>query len=80
MIFRRLYRRKMLRAFGPFVDASGIALLEKAAAETTEWQAFKSFLPLRLFHSEGEINTALSELARLARHYSRGPTDDQNSN
>lgn len=71
MIFRRLYRRRMLRQFGPFMDAAGLAALEKMGAEISEWRAFKALLPLKLVHSRDEVDAALSEVSRLARHYSR---------
>jgi hypothetical protein len=74
VIFRRLYRRKLFRLFGPpLMHASGVALLERHAAGISEWQALKSFLPLRWFHSQDEVAEALSEVARLAAHYSREP-------
>lgn len=73
MIFRWLYRRKMLRLLGPYMEESGIALLKKLAAETSEWQALKSFLPLRWFHSQEDINVAPSKAARMAEHCSREP-------
>lgn len=73
MIFRHLYRRKLLRLFGPFMDESGMALLQKKIAEVSEWQALKSLLPLRWFHSEDEIAVALSKVARMAEQYSREP-------
>lgn len=73
MIFRYLYRRKLLRLFGPFMKESDMALLEKQAAEISEWQALKSFLPLRWFHSQDEITIALSKVGRMAEQYSREP-------
>jgi hypothetical protein len=65
-----LYRRKLLRLFGPFMDASGMAFLEKQVAEISEWRALKSFLPMRWFHSQDEITDALSKVAR--KHDERG--------
>jgi hypothetical protein len=74
VIFRRLYRRKLLRLFGPpLIHPSDVALLEKLAAEISEWQALRSFLPMRWFHSQDEIADALSQVARLAAHCSREP-------
>lgn len=73
MIFRRLYRRRLFRLLEPYLDASGMILLERTAAETSEWKALKSFLPMRWFYSQDEVVDALLEVRRLAVHYSREP-------
>lgn len=73
MIFRRLYRRKLLRLFGPFMDASGILAIERIASELSEWQAFKALVPAEWLHSQEDIAVARQEVARLAKHYARDP-------
>ena len=65
MIFRYLYRRRMLEAFGRFIPASRI---NELTAGTSEWHAFKSFLPMRWFRTEDEIANGLLEVRRLARN------------
>jgi hypothetical protein len=65
MIFRYLYRRRWQKAFGRFIPAPKI---DEHIAGTSEWQAFKSFLPLRWFHTEDEIANSFSELRRLSLH------------
>lgn len=63
MIFRYLHRRRILKAFGRFIPA---AKIEEHFARTSEWQALKSFLPPRWFHTEDEIASGFLELRRLA--------------
>jgi hypothetical protein len=63
MIFRYLHRRRMLKTFGRFIPA---AKIEELFARTSEWQALKSFLPPRWFHTEDEIASGFLELRRLA--------------
>ena len=65
LIFRYLYRRRMLEVFGRFIPASRI---NELTAGTSEWHAFKSFLPMRWFRTEDEIANSLLEVRRLARN------------
>jgi len=63
MIFRYLYRRRMLEAFERFILASRI---NELTAVTSEWHAFKSFLPMHWFRTQDEIANSLLEVRRLA--------------
>jgi hypothetical protein len=55
----------MLRAFGRFVPA---ARINELTSDTSEWEALKSFLPMRWFHAEDEIANSLMEVRRMALH------------
>ena len=65
LIFRYLYRRRMLEVFGRFIPASRI---NELTAGTSEWHAFKSFLTMRWFRTEDEIANSLQEVRRAARN------------
>jgi len=66
MIFRMLYKRRLVRLFGRYVNASGLALLDKHASEISEWKALRFLLPIRWFHSDEEIANALMQVQRMA--------------
>jgi hypothetical protein len=69
VIFRNLYRRRLVAQFGKFVDPPVLEEMLATVAKT-EWQAFKSFLPRR--SSPDARRAALREVARLAAVYSKG--------
>jgi hypothetical protein len=64
VLFRYLYRRRVLRAFGHFVDRS---ILEQQLAHLSEWQALKFFLPNRWFYTAEQEEASLREIAAKLR-------------
>jgi hypothetical protein len=64
VIFRWLYLRRVHRLFGRYIPSDDPVW--QALGQTTEWQALKSFLPDRWFHSEEQMAAAYREIAKTS--------------
>jgi hypothetical protein len=64
VIFRYLHRRRVTHLFGRYLSPDVL----DALCEVSEWQALKSFLPLRWrLRNAKKYEAARREVARLAR-------------
>jgi hypothetical protein len=74
VIFRYLYKRKLLRGDDDVPRADGVGLVDGFVSSLTEWQAFVSLLPR--FTSEERKREILRDIVRECERLSRERDSD----